>query len=325
MDIGVRIPCYRRWCRRSETEAIATQAEASGFSSLWVQDHLVAPVGPPEETQVEGLSAWMDGHEKKPMTAQEYYAGDDWWLDPFIVWAFIAGITSRVRLGSDIVVVPYRNPVVQAKMLGTLDVLSNGRMILGAGSGHVRSEFDVVEGNFDARGDVHDEYLRIIVAMLTNEEVAFEGQYYSFKPVRTLIESVQRPHLPIWVGGNGPRAIRRACELGQGWLPSMVEPEALDKGVKLLHETSERLGRSTPPTMALSMPWAVRLHDPEAPPSRRPTASAAEVVSMLRQYQALGVDHISLAFPGPSAQVYLRQMELFAQYVLPEFVEGRNP
>ena len=146
MEIGVRVPCYRQWCRRAEVEAIATQAEETGFASLWVQDHLVAPTGSREATDRQGPQR-LDVRRPRPRrrrasakTIAEYYAGDDWWIDPYAMWGFLAGVTKRVRLGSDILVIPYRHPVVQAKLIGSLDVLSDGRMIIGTGSGHVPAE-----------------------------------------------------------------------------------------------------------------------------------------------------------------------------------------
>ncbi|WP_116996949.1 TIGR03619 family F420-dependent LLM class oxidoreductase [Desertimonas flava] len=323
MDIGVRVPCYRGWCRRSEAESIAVQAEETGFASLWVQDHLVAPVGTPDATSVRGLSTWMsDGPASAPPPAKtiaEYYAGDDWWIDPYAMWGFLAGITRRVRLASDILVIPYRHPVVQAKLIGSLDVLSGGRMIIGTGSGHVPAEAEALDVDFAARARLHDEYLRIIVAMLSNEEVAFDGEFHRFGPLRTMIRPVQQPHPPIWVGGNGRRAIRRAVELGQGWLPSVVEPDALARGIDELHRLAEEHGRSDVPTIAVSMPSLIRLADPAAPPSRRPPLTAEQTVGVLQRYADLGVAHVSLAFPTPSAAVYLRQMELFAEQVLPAF------
>lgn len=324
MEIGVRVPCYRQWCRRAEAEAIAVQAEESGFASLWVQDHLVAPTGRREDTVVKGLSNWMTDGGAAPepsatTTIAEYYAGDDWWIDPFAMWGFLAGITRRVRLGSDILVIPYRHPVVQAKLIGSLDVLSEGRMIIGTGSGHVPAEAAVLDVDFASRARLHDEYLRIIVAILSNDEVAFEGEFHRFGPLRTMIRPVQQPHPPIWVGGNGPRAIRRAVELGQGWLPSVVEPDALARGIDELHRLAADQGRTDVPTIAVSMPSLIRLADPTAPPARRPPLTAEAAVEMLSRYADLGVAHVSLGFPAPNATVYLRQMELFAEHVLPAF------
>ena len=204
---------------------------------------------------------------------QEYYAGDDWWLEPYVTWGYLAALTTRVQLASDIVVVPYRNPLVQAKMLGTLDVLSGGRMILGTGSGHVAAESQALGIDFAARGRMHDEYLRVIRLLLSQEEVTFDGEFFSFGPLRPLIETVQQPP-PIYVGGNGKRSIRRAAELGDGWLPSVTTPEALAKGLEALRAACDAIGRPRLPVVALSLPSLLRLDAPGATPGRRARAVA---------------------------------------------------
>ena len=293
-------------------------AEAAGFDSLWVQDHLVAPTGPRADVLVEGISGWMsDAPPPDPTTAQEYYAGDDWWLEPYVTWAYVAAVTTRMQLASDVIVVPYRNPIVQAKMLGTLDVLSGGRMVLGTGSGHVAAESAALGLDYAARGRQHDEQLRVIRLLLgPDEEVSFDGEFYSFGPLRPLIDSVQRPP-PIYVGGNGRRSIRRAAELGDGWLPSVSSPDELRRGLDALDAACAAAGRSTRPIVALSLPSAFRPMSPRARAGRRPLQSPSQIVDALGAFAALGVDHVALGLMTPSADVYLDQIEHVGAEVLP--------
>lgn len=322
MKIGLRIPCYRKWCRADEVRAIAIRAEERGFDSLWVQDHLVAPVGTAEETRVGGISRFMSGSTAapaKPMTLAEYYAGDDWWLDPYIIWAYVAAVTTRVTLASDILVLPYRNPLVQAKMLGTLDVMSNGRMMIGTGIGHVEAEARALATDYAARGRAHDEYIRIIRAVLGSEETSFDGEFYSFGPLRTLIRPVQPKGIPIYTGGNGPRAMRRAIELGDGWLPAAPDPEGLANGIEMLRAMEKEMGRMEPLPIAVSLPSRIRLAVPGAPSGKSSLMSADEATAILKQYEALGVDHISLGLLMPNVEVYLQQIDYFADQVLPHF------
>lgn len=323
MKIGIRVPCYRRWCKADEARTIAVRSEALGFDSLWVQDHLVAPLGSPEETKAGGTSRFMAGTAApaKPMTLQQYYAGDDWWMDPYVMWAFLAAVTERVTLASDIMVVPYRNPIVQAKMLGTLDVLSKGRMMIGTGIGHVEAESKALGVDYAARGRMHDEFVTIIRSILNAEETSFEGEFHSFGPMRTLIRPVQPGGVPIYTGGNGPRAIRRALELGDGWLPAAPEPEGLAKGIALMRETAAELGREPVP-VAISLPSRIRLAVPGLRPGKTPLMSADETIELLKQYEALGVGHVALGLLMPSAEVYLEQIEYFAETVLPHFRQG---
>jgi alkanesulfonate monooxygenase SsuD/methylene tetrahydromethanopterin reductase-like flavin-dependent oxidoreductase (luciferase family) len=212
-------------------------------------------------------------------------------------------------------VVPYRNPVVQAKMLGSLDVLSNGRMILGTGTGHVRGESDALGLDFDVRARAHDEYLRIMKAVLSSEEVSFEGEFFRFGPIRTLIRSVQQPHPPIWIGGHGRRALRRAAELGDGWLPSSLDPDALARGIDELREACAAIGREDLPTIAMSAPNRFRFAG-RSGAGRNPT-SPDDAIGLLTRYRALGVEHVSLGFAMPSLDVYLEQIAFFAREVMP--------
>ncbi|MCG2841143.1 TIGR03619 family F420-dependent LLM class oxidoreductase [Sandaracinobacter sp. RS1-74] len=323
MKIGVRIPVYRKWCRAAEIRRIATMAENLGFDSLWVQDHLVAPMGPAEEIAVGGTSNFLKAGEgapaAKPMSLFEYYAGDDWWLDPYVVWSYLAGITSRVTLASDILVLPYRNPVVQAKMIGTIDQLSGGRLMIGTGTGHVEAESKALGLDFAARGRMHDEYLRCIRAILAGEEASFDGEFVSFGPLRTLIRPVQQPAPPFYTGGNGPRAIRRAIELGDGWLPNAADPEGLAKGMALLESTAAEMGRTELPKVAVSLPNRIRLATPSARAGGRPLMDADAAIADLKAFEALGVDHVSIGLLMPNVDIYLEQIEFFANKVLPAF------
>jgi probable F420-dependent oxidoreductase len=320
VKIGVRVPCYRRWSDRAAVRDIAETAEGLGFDSLWVQDHLVAPVGTAEETVALGLDDWMaPRRDPTPTTVTQYYAGDDWWLDPFATWGFLAGVTDRVSLGSDIVVLPYRNPVVQAKLIGTLDVLSGGRMLVGTGSGHVRAESEALGIDFDARGRMHDEYIRAIKTILSADEASFDGEFCRFGRLRTLIRPCQLPHPPFYIGGNGRRSIRRAAELGEGWLPSVSDAEGLRRGIDLLHHECERIGRATPPLVALSLPSAVRFSIAGSRSGKRPTMTPVQAIGLLRRFADIGVDHVSLAFPMPTADIYLEQVTTCGRHVLPAF------
>ena len=317
MEIGVRIPCYRAWVRGAEVGRLAARAEALGFDSLWVHDHLVAPAAPVAD--VVPMGDWMgaEQHPRENLTAEQYYAADNWWLDPFAVWGFLCSATTRVRLASDIIVVPYRNPVVQAKLLGTLDVLSNGRMIFGVGTGHVESEsraLGIDARAYAARGDVATEYIKVIIALLSNEIAGFEGEHYRLDPVKPMIRPVQQPHPPIYVGGHGKPALRRAAALGQAWLPSNLSPDEIRDGAAYLTGQCAAIGRAEPPTLALSLLLKLREGPPKGP---RPGHTPEEAATLLNAYADVGVTHVSLDFPNRSEEQLLHQFELFATLVRP--------
>lgn len=322
----MRVPCYRRWCDAGAVRRIAVTAERAGFDALFVQDHVVAPVDPALDLRVEGVSGWMSGEHPGASGAGDslldYYAADDWWLDPFTTWAFLAAVTERITLASDIIVVPYRNPLVQAKMLATIDVLSEGRLLIGTGTGHVSAEFAALGVDWDRRGRLHDEYLRIIGGVLSQEEISHSGETLSFGPTRTLIRTVQDPRPPIFVGGNGRRAIQRAVDHGDGWLPSNVSPAELRVGLDALESMVAAAERSTPVRIAVSLPRAIKLRQPGVPAGRQPPMSADEVVDLCSDYDQSGVELVALGFPMPSLDVYIAQLEAFAQDVLPQLAEG---
>jgi probable F420-dependent oxidoreductase len=314
MKIGVWVPCYRRWVGRAEVQQIARAAEELGFGSLWVQDHIVAPVGDRTEAPVELQASWLspDDYGNEAFSAVEYYGEENWWLDPYALWGFLAGVTNRVELASCVVVLPYRNPIVQAKMLGTLDVLSEGRMVVGVGVGHVPVEFEALGIPYAERGARTDEYLDVIKEMLVGQPFAFSGRTMQLPQVLPLIESVQRPHPPFLVGGASKAAIRRAVDRGDGWLPAHVAPENLDLGIDYLHEYADSVGKPPVPVSVVLVTRIADPDDPRGPQGRRRTLSESETGQLLAGYAERGVERLAIDLPNPSLGVLLRQMELLA-------------
>src|SRR5439155_18759281 len=149
------------------------------------------------------------------------------YLEPLTLMSHLARATRRVRLGTSVLVIPYRNPVVTAQMLATMDVLSGGRVILGAGVGWLQEEFDALAAPpFAERGRVTNEYLQIMRACWTKAPVSFHGRYYSLREVYALPRPSQAGGIPIWIGGHTDGALRRAGELGDGWHPIGSRPPA---------------------------------------------------------------------------------------------------
>ena len=315
MKVGVWIPCYRRWVGRDAVRTLARSAEELGFGALWVQDHLIAPVGDVDTTGVDLLSSWLepDDYGNARFTAVKYYGEENWWLDPYALWGFLAGCTERCELASCVIVLPYRHPIAQAKMLGTLDVLSGGRMLFGVGVGHVAAEFRAVGVPYAERGRLTDEYLHVIRALLSGEEAEFHGETVQFDRARTLIRPVQSPHPPFFVGGTSKRAIRRAVDVGNGWLPAHVAPEHLKRGLDYMREYATERGQPAP-AVAVTLVWGIQ--DPRADivrKGRRPLWSVTEVGDRIAEYAELGVGRLAIDLPNPTLAVTLRQMELLAE------------
>lgn len=241
-------------------------------------------------------------------------------LDPFIAVGFLAAITRRVRLGTTIIVIPYRNPLVQAKTIARLDVLSKGRITFGVGSGHVPGESAVLGVPYTERGAMTDEYLKVMRALWSADEVSFHGRWFDFERICPLTRPLQSP-LPVWVGGRGPRVLRRVVELGEGWHPTRMAPEEIGAEIGRLRAMAEGAARSEP--IAVAMRWSLHLVEraEDAGPGRDlgeiqgPRRTPTESAALVGRYAAAGVDELVLDLPGGHA-AFLDQMAWFAREVI---------
>jgi len=178
---------------------IARRADELGFDFLTFPEHIVVP---------SAMGEVMGTRYPEALTAM----------------AFVAGATSRIKVLSYVMVLSYRNPIVCAKSIATLDFLSGGRVIVGIGAGHMQGEFEALGVPFEERGRMTDEYIQAMCELWTSECPAFEGRYVRFRDVLFEPRPVQKPRPPIWVGGNSRPAMRRAAALGDGWIPWLVRP-----------------------------------------------------------------------------------------------------
>src|SRR6266704_1216529 len=191
---------------------MAAQAESLRFDSIFVTDHVVLPASMARSVYPYSTTGQLAGG-----AAQDY-------LEPLATLGYLAHATKRVRLGTSVLVVPYRNPLVAAKTLATIDQLSGGRVILGAGVGWLREEFEALATPaFENRGAVTDEYLKLMRATWTADPVTFEGKHYRVRNVHALPKPAQRGGIPIWIGGHTDAALKRAGTLGDAWHPIGLE------------------------------------------------------------------------------------------------------
>jgi len=220
-------------------------------------------------------------------------------------------------------IVPYRNPILTAKMLATLDVLSKGRLTVGVGVGWMEEEFEALDAPpFDQRGAVTNEYLLAFKELWTSDNPSFDGDFCRFSDLTFLPKPLQKPHPPIWVGGQSQLAIRRAAELGNAWHPvgavpaAPLEPEELSESVALLHRYADRAGRD-PEKIEVAM--KVPLYDTALAPAggrRRFSGSPDEALQDLQVYSALGVSDLIFDIRGPDLSDSLERMEWFAAEVM---------
>jgi probable F420-dependent oxidoreductase len=228
--------------------------------------------------------------------------------------------------------VPYRNPVVTAKILATLDVMSGGRIILGAGVGWMKEEFEAVQAPpFADRGKVTDEYLRLMREMWTREPVDFRGAHYRLPSVSALPKPRQKGGIPIWIGGHTDAALRRTGELADAWHPigmrppAMLLPEEYAEKVKIIRAWAGKAGRH-PESIALSLrvPLELASRRGKAPVTDQPgfRGGPDTVIRHIRSYQALGVSHFVFDLAASDLKGQLTMMERFAEEVRPKVLRA---
>ena len=241
--------------------ACARAAEDAGFDACFVTDHPAPDI------------KWLAG-------------GGHHALDPFVALSFAAAATTRLRVQTHILVLPYRNPLLTAKSVLSLDVLSGGRVILGVAPGYLKPEFAALGVDFDERNELTDEAIDVMKRIWTDGEIEIEGRNFRTRGTTMAPPTVQRPHPPIWVGGNSTAAIRRAAERGQGWVPFPNPPgmravrtpplsdvDELGRRIAVLREHAASIGRTEPLDICFS-------------PFARDTAAIVDEVHAL---EALGV------------------------------------
>jgi probable F420-dependent oxidoreductase len=268
MKFGIHLPQFGRAAGPETIRKAAIEAEQQGYDDIWVSDHLAIPVDAPY-----------------PPTAYIY--------EPLVSLTWAAAATTRVGLGTSVLVLPMRHPLVLAKMLATLDLMSGGRLIVGAAVGWLEAEFDALGVPFDERGKRSDETIAMLRACWTEDPVTLEGERVaaSFKAMRTLPQPA-RP-IPIWVGGHGEPAFRRAVRHGDGWHGSRKTPAEAGPIVKRLRR--ERPEESF--TLSLRTNWDALSDDPDA------------IRRQIAEYRKIGIQHLMFQPHQRHAEDWLRSAE----------------
>jgi len=274
-------------------------AEAAGFDAVAVTDHPF-----PED-------AWMrsGGHHA---------------LDPFVALSFAAAVTTRVRLLTYILVLPYRNPFLTAKAVATLDVLSNGRLVLGTAVGYLEAEFRALGVDFAERNALADEAIRAMKLAWTEEGVRFEGRHFRADGHTALPRPTQKPHPPIWVGGNSRQAIRRAVTLGDGWMPIynptpelarrrhtavIASVDDLAARIAEAKRLAAEVGRTAPFDVSFTV-LGLRTYG-------TPEFDRAEFLAHAAALKAAGVTCITVNLPATTRAEHVAQIARFGEHVLP--------
>jgi len=278
MDIGVHLPQLGRSADRKALITWAEEADRLGLHSGWVSDHIAWP---------------RDIESKYPYTDDGSFPGgfDMPWLDPLGTLMFVAARTEQLKLGTTVLILGYRPPVLTAKWMSTLDVLSQGRAILGVGVGWMREEFEVIGMPFDHRGARADEQLAVFSALFGEDTPSYEGEYYQFPEIGFSPKPIQE-QMPIWVGGNSRAAYRRTAEHGHAFHAAFEPIDTVIEEWRGVGQACDEVGRSRD-ELALS----VRMYlDPDSRmnPDVSIQGSTQQMADTVGRWNDIGVSHILL-------------------------------
>ena len=308
-NFGLDVGIYGPLATPANVLGLARHPEDTGFESIWLADHVAFPAKFKSEYP---YSAKGDFPTKL----------DEPLLEPIATMGVLVGATKRVRIGTAVLVMPHRNPLLTARMLVTLDQFSGGRIELGAGVGWLEEEFEALHTfDFKKRGKVTDEYLQIFKAIAAGGEVGFKGETYSFDPVISQPGSVQRPHPPVLVGGLADAALRRVARHANGWLAVTVTPEKMPERLATLKRMTEEEGRKIS-DLKLVYKMFVAIGTPKRSrfDAREPgTGTIDEITQDLRGFFGLGFSRVIVRFrSAASADDLKRQVDRFVSEIVPK-------
>ncbi len=306
MEIGISIP------RLPDTQGLrrfVESAEELGFESVLAGDHIVLPTA---------------GTNQYPYTSDGSFSRptDEPYLETMTLLGYLAACTSRIKLGSTVIILPYRNPVVQAKMFASLDVLTNGRIICGVGVGWLEKEFETLGLDYHQRGEMTNEFLEIMQALWTQPDPEYHGKYYSFDGIKFEPKPVQQPSIPIWVGGHTKAALRRTAKYVSCWHTSRQTPDFVAGNLPYLRERIEKEGRDQS-EVTISLKRSLHFTDMgmnEGGYVRSGgslVASTQEVLDDLHICQEIGINQLTFDFRVESLPDSINVMEHLADKVLP--------
>jgi probable F420-dependent oxidoreductase len=292
MDIGCHLPNQGPLATREAVATFARAADERGVASLWVSDHVIFPR--------TATGSYPGGRFPHPP--------DKPYLEPVITLTAAAMCSTRARLGASVFILGHRHPVVMAKMLTSIDALSEGRLIVGVGVGWWKEELEYLGAPFHQRGKQADEALRVFKTLWTQDNPKFEGQFFRFRDLGFAPKPVQKPHPPIWVGGDSPGAFRRVATLGDGWHATSKTPAQLAEALGRLRAACEAARR---PLESVELSLRYGLTDDLI------KQGTQAVVDALAEYKRLGVKHILLEFRRDDLGRMLEILDLVTSRVRP--------
>jgi probable F420-dependent oxidoreductase len=309
MRIGLVLPHGGRVVeQKGVLRDFAQAAEELGFDSLWAGDHLAVPA------QGETPYPWA--------TTGDYpVPADRKFLEPFTTLSYVAAVTDRITLGISVCILPYRRPLELAKMAGSLDYLCGGRLILGAGTGWMREEFDAIGVPFESRGSISNEILSFLqVCQDADGPVSFHGSSFDVREMYIEPRRHDEHRIPIWIGGRGDAAARRAVRFGDAWHPPLfgAEPGALADRYLQVREQAAALGKPAPALTLFLMYQNLPVVQEGVPWGQGYVAGpASSLIEVLERYSAIGVEHFVMTIGG-GLGTRIRVMEEIAVSLQPK-------
>ncbi|MDA4128803.1 MAG: LLM class flavin-dependent oxidoreductase [Thaumarchaeota archaeon] len=328
IDFGVRVPVSGPLASRENVISSAEAAENLGFRTVWVHDQIT-------------WSREQNSHHVSSGSVEAVVEGKSPdFFESITTLSYLAGVTSSVRLGIAVVVLPLRNPVILAKQLMNVDVMSKGRLVIGVGAGAplVGKTFEVVGVPFEKRGEITDDYLKAMLAVFERRRYSsYVGKFSSFKDAEIFPKPVQVPHPPIVIGGLG-RALRRAALYGDGWIPANITPENVKKGISKIRSVAKKNGRHLPELLIGNEIFA-SIHSDSNVARKNASATIAsyaksigrgsedvtllgspsEITRKVEAYVQSGVNVFELKFIYRDMDSFNSQLRLFASEILPSF------
>jgi len=315
MEFGFGVPTRGPLAAPESIAALVKAGEEMGFGIVSVSDHIVIP------RRIASRYPYNESGEFAGGPSGEC-------LEQLATLSFLAGQTSSLKLLTSVLVLPHRSPVLTAKILASIDVLSNGRLIVGCGVGWMREEFEAIGAPpYDERGAVGDEYIRAFKELWTSDSPQFEGKYCSFSNISFTPKPVQKPHPPIWIGGESPPALRRAGRLGDAWYPIGNNPRFPVGTVEQLSEYISRVRRHAKDSgrdpseldVAYSAGWYDDSEAQRLPTGERRvfTGKPQQIADDIKSFEAQGVRHLMLNMQSDTLDGSLARMERFAANVKP--------
>ena len=299
MKFGVTVP--NNWGIEDVNEALSfgPLAEELGYDSVWVMDHL-----------------FNNGYIRERLDDRPYY-------HPLATLSYLSATTRRVLLGTSVLVLPYHNPVELAKYTATLDQMSGGRVTLGVGVGAMTEEFDALGIPMSERGALTNESIRVMRELWSSPAPSYHSRRWNFDDLRFSPKPVQQPHIPLWIGGASPGALRRAARLGDGWHPSGLTPEQYTAGREEVRTLAEQAGRDPD-----ALIWSARVEveatsgpssDRAANRARIPGGDLEQTALSIAAYREAGVEHLVLALNTGDVGRIRSLMEELAEHAIPQF------